>query len=82
MSRMLEGNLADVSEYLKWDNTGRLLLIPDEKTFVEKVCKVHFAQKSITSFVSQSLSLHFLPLSPSATQADYTHFELVIRINK
>ena len=57
VDRMLHGDPADVQQYLRWDKTGRLLLIPDEKEFVEKVCKVHFSQKSITSFVSLSFPL-------------------------
>lgn len=41
----------DVSAYMHWDSSGKLLIIPDEEALVENVCKVHFAQKSITSFV-------------------------------
>ncbi|GAA6022588.1 hypothetical protein JCM11491_000693 [Sporobolomyces phaffii] len=51
--KMLHGDPVDVQQYLRWDKTGRLLLIPDEKEFVERVCKVHFSQKSITSFNKQ-----------------------------
>ncbi|GAA5873269.1 hypothetical protein JCM16303_001075 [Sporobolomyces ruberrimus] len=51
--KMLHGDPIDVKEYLRWDKTGRLLLIPDEKEFVERVCKVYFSQKSITSFNKQ-----------------------------
>lgn len=32
--------------------TCRLIVIPDEAKFVENVCKVHFTQSTITSFVS------------------------------
>lgn len=52
LTRLLNNDPEDVSQYLRWDSTGRLLIIPDEKDLVEKVCKVHFAQKNITSFVS------------------------------
>jgi hypothetical protein len=62
---MLHGDPIDVKEYLRWDKTGRLLLIPDEKEFVERVCKVYFSQKSITSFVSLKL-----PLSPCVKAFD------------
>lgn len=47
----------DVSAYMHWDASGKLLIIPDEQALVENVCKVHFAQKSITSFVRRSLVL-------------------------
>ncbi|BGP29222.1 hypothetical protein JCM10296v2_000960 [Rhodotorula toruloides] len=51
--KLLKGDPEDVSEYLRWDKSGRLIIIPDEKVLVEKVCKVHFAQKNITSFNKQ-----------------------------
>ncbi|GAA6048063.1 hypothetical protein JCM3770_000173 [Rhodotorula araucariae] len=51
--KLLNHDPEDVTPYLRWDKTGRLLIIPDEKTLVEKVCKVHFAQKNITSFNKQ-----------------------------
>jgi len=50
--RMLHNDPVDMSEHIRWDKSGRLLLIPNEADLVEKVCKVHFSQKSITSFVS------------------------------
>lgn len=51
----MNGDPADVSQYMAWDTTGKLLIIPNEKDLVEQVCMVHFAQKSITSFVRPSL---------------------------
>lgn len=51
MRRLLNHDPEDVTPYVRWDKTGRLLIIPDEKALVENVCKVHFAQKNITSFV-------------------------------
>ncbi|GEM12001.1 heat shock factor (HSF)-type transcription factor [Rhodotorula toruloides] len=50
---LLQNDPEDVSEYVRWDKSGRLIIIPDEKVLVEKVCKVHFAQKNITSFNKQ-----------------------------
>jgi len=55
--RMLHNDPVDMSEHIRWDKSGRLLLIPNEADLVEKVCKVHFSQKSITSFVSLLVSL-------------------------
>lgn len=62
--RLLKGEPDDVSEYIRWDRSGRLIIIPDEKILVEKVCKVHFAQKNITSFVRSPCHL-----SPSLVRA-------------
>lgn len=50
----------DVSAYMHWDQSGKLLIIPDEKSLVENVCKVHFAQQNITSFVSRLSSRRYL----------------------
>lgn len=57
VNRMLHNDPVDMSEFIRWDKSGRLLLIPNEEDLVEKVCKVHFSQKSITSFVSSPLIL-------------------------
>ncbi|GAA5923944.1 uncharacterized protein JCM15063_005506 [Sporobolomyces koalae] len=51
--KLLHHDPVDVTEYIAWDNTGRLLIIPDEKKLVEKVCRVHFTQRGITSFNKQ-----------------------------
>jgi hypothetical protein len=53
--RLMQDPTTDVSAYMHWDASGKLLIIPDEQALVENVCKVHFAQKSITSFVRLSL---------------------------
>ncbi|GAA5911398.1 hypothetical protein JCM5296_002971 [Sporobolomyces johnsonii] len=51
--KLLHHDPADVTPWMRWDSTGRLLIIPNEKDLVEYVCKVHFAQKGITSFNKQ-----------------------------
>ncbi|GAA5919544.1 hypothetical protein JCM1841_001001 [Sporobolomyces salmonicolor] len=51
--KLLHHDPADVTQWMRWDSTGRLLIIPNEKDLVEYVCKVHFAQKGITSFNKQ-----------------------------
>ncbi|GAA5860347.1 hypothetical protein JCM3774_000387 [Rhodotorula dairenensis] len=51
--KLMQDPTTDVSAYMHWDSSGKLLIIPDEKALVEHVCKVHFAQKSITSFNKQ-----------------------------
>lgn len=58
--RLMQDPATDVSAYMHWDASGKLLIIPDEQALVENVCKVHFAQKSITSFVRLSL-VHVSP---------------------
>lgn len=58
--RLMQDPETDVSAYMHWDQSGKLLIIPDEKSLVENVCKVHFAQQNITSFVSRLYSRRFL----------------------
>ncbi|BGP53153.1 hypothetical protein JCM8202_003669 [Rhodotorula sphaerocarpa] len=51
--KLMQDPETDVSAYMHWDQSGKLLIIPDEKSLVENVCKVHFAQQNITSFNKQ-----------------------------
>lgn len=50
---------------MRWDKTGRLIMIPDEKALVENVCKVHFSQQNITSFVRPPSLAQLLATSSS-----------------
>lgn len=51
--RLIEGESAvDVRDILFWSQDGQYLVIPDEKDFEERVCRIVFSQSKIANFVS------------------------------
>ncbi|SCV67213.1 BQ2448_5859 [Microbotryum intermedium] len=55
----------DIREYIHWDSTGTVLVVPDEQALANNVCRRVFSQSNVSSFDKQLNNWGFLRYKPS-----------------